>query len=593
MTTNNKTMYEMVKAMHDKYVGVDPNEGTPCKECEELIGNDGDGHNSRCGSFRQPPPDLEIETPLRLEAGKYYKNRRGEVVGPLKANDDEWKKTHPFACGGLVSWTPEGRYLSLEDDSDEDDEDLISEHIAPQSEEDRAKAALEARAKEIYESWTDDPEYRPWVPFGNSDKQYEARKLAWQEIESATPDFPAVGTRLIFIKDGNPVSRAKRGDKVTVTRHYVGGFKTTTTTDHPEWSFGFEWKKFLEPLPTPPVRPEGEDSKYRVLLLASYCGPGEACNEDHPCDECLRMSNVFDVDNKAIQSAPCIGQFDQLREDFLNPEVHESQLVAGEKPFESTIETFAKASAQVAKVLSGKEPGATYPPPESEWPEKLPAPEGCVWERMTMSGIYELDQTYICLFDSPLRWEAIKGGGSWIDVVTFRAVPAPQWRELGPKEIPLHGVDEGLIDGEWQIVPGNTSTTNVEQWMFGSRFKAFRTRRPLPPSDYVDPVSGVTVPDHVYVRFQDGKGTDIAFPDGGGTTQAELIAKGYTRFDQASPEERKAREWDAVIATEGNQTFPEGYLIGQHRESDRPPDTKDAWRIGRVREILDGNGGGE
>lgn len=69
---------------------------------------------------------------LKLEVGKYYKNRRGEVVGPLRKN--------PLGLGGFDYWgPPEGQLTEMgfrEDGTyrvgrQEDDRDLISEAPAP------------------------------------------------------------------------------------------------------------------------------------------------------------------------------------------------------------------------------------------------------------------------------------------------------------------------------------------------------------------------------------------------------------------------------------------------------------------------------
>lgn len=43
----------------------------------------------------------------------------------------------------------------------------------------RRDPELEARARAIYETWSDDPEFRPWVIGGNSFKQDEARRIAY------------------------------------------------------------------------------------------------------------------------------------------------------------------------------------------------------------------------------------------------------------------------------------------------------------------------------------------------------------------------------------------------------------------------------
>ena len=40
------------------------------------------------------------------------------------------------------------------------------------------KLVIDEYAKEIYERWSDQPDYVPWIDFGNSLKQGEARQLA-------------------------------------------------------------------------------------------------------------------------------------------------------------------------------------------------------------------------------------------------------------------------------------------------------------------------------------------------------------------------------------------------------------------------------
>lgn len=45
---------------------------------------------------------------------------------------------------------------------------------------------IEAKARQIYESWSNDIEYKPWVERGNSDKQRQARKMA-REVYSDIP----------------------------------------------------------------------------------------------------------------------------------------------------------------------------------------------------------------------------------------------------------------------------------------------------------------------------------------------------------------------------------------------------------------------
>jgi len=42
--------------------------------------------------------------------------------------------------------------------------------------------AVEARAKEIYATWSEHDDYRPWVDGGNSIMQDQARSLAYTEL---------------------------------------------------------------------------------------------------------------------------------------------------------------------------------------------------------------------------------------------------------------------------------------------------------------------------------------------------------------------------------------------------------------------------
>ena len=51
----------------------------------------------------------------------------------------------------------------------------------------------------------------------------------------------------------------------------------------------------------------------RLLLLTSYCKePG--CTDDLPCLECLKMSNVIEVDQKHIKQVTSFGGWDYLRD---------------------------------------------------------------------------------------------------------------------------------------------------------------------------------------------------------------------------------------------------------------------------------------
>lgn len=50
----------------------------------------------------------------------------------------------------------------------------------------------------------------------------------------------------------------------------------------------------------------------KVVLLASYCGAedGNSCTDINPCQECLDMCNVFEVD---LSKADFIAQFVNLK----------------------------------------------------------------------------------------------------------------------------------------------------------------------------------------------------------------------------------------------------------------------------------------
>jgi len=57
-----------------------------------------------------------------------------------------------------------------------------------------------------------------------------------------------------------------------------------------------------------------DDTKenYRVLLLASYCDRNfnMKCTDEFPCDECLKMCNVANVNSKGIE---VLGGLDYLK----------------------------------------------------------------------------------------------------------------------------------------------------------------------------------------------------------------------------------------------------------------------------------------
>lgn len=60
---------------------------------------------------------------MKIEVGKYYKNRRGEIVGPVQSNDDYEYPFQTVMFGVYRSYTSEGRYYFV----DEDPNDLVEE----------------------------------------------------------------------------------------------------------------------------------------------------------------------------------------------------------------------------------------------------------------------------------------------------------------------------------------------------------------------------------------------------------------------------------------------------------------------------------
>lgn len=76
--------------------------------------------------LNEQPKEEIVSKPLKLEAGKYYKDREGDVYGPIDAND------HPiysFTDGDLI-WTENGNYYEI----GESDYDLIKEVPNPNQE---------------------------------------------------------------------------------------------------------------------------------------------------------------------------------------------------------------------------------------------------------------------------------------------------------------------------------------------------------------------------------------------------------------------------------------------------------------------------
>lgn len=61
----------------------------------------------------------------------------------------------------------------------------LKANIDPQPEQDTAALAIEAKAKAIYELWSEIPGFVPWADGGNSTMQNEARALARRAMEVA------------------------------------------------------------------------------------------------------------------------------------------------------------------------------------------------------------------------------------------------------------------------------------------------------------------------------------------------------------------------------------------------------------------------
>lgn len=78
--------------------------------------------------------DLPLE--LKLEVGKFYRRRDGQVVGPLGASQQNMNERYPFTCSSLssdpelfLSYAPNGRYFARS--RNESPLDLIAEVAAP------------------------------------------------------------------------------------------------------------------------------------------------------------------------------------------------------------------------------------------------------------------------------------------------------------------------------------------------------------------------------------------------------------------------------------------------------------------------------
>lgn len=253
-----------------------------------------------------------------------------------------------------------------------------------------------------------------------------------------------------------------------------------------------------DPLPPPPVRPEGIDELPDSEFI--FAGPGESfVNPDGSF-----KGMVYDTQFKkpGWVYGTWAGNLEFAYYAFhrgspihrAQPWFHESQVVAGEPSEEEMI----RLAEQRFKERNTTAP--TYPPDESEWPEKPDAGEGMVWERVSDAGVFEDGDI---IYDACNRvWDRGESGQRYERSIVFTRVPAPQWRELGPEDkdeviTEDHEVRRG--DGDQFVIPRESvGKTFGECLSRESNYRA-RTRRPLPPSDYVDPVSGVTVPEEIEI----------------------------------------------------------------------------------------------
>ena len=98
----------------------------------------------------------------------------------------------------------------------------------------------------------------------------------------------------------------------------------------------------------------------------------------------------------------------------------------------------------------------TYPPPESEWPEKPDAGEGMVWERCPRGWKNDEKVKWITRRPEMNRWFENSEKATCSDVdgfITFRAVPEPTVQP----EFPPVGWDERFIDWLKKSYDGKTS----------------------------------------------------------------------------------------------------------------------------------------
>lgn len=431
----------------------------------------------------------------------------------------------------------------------------VTEHTAPQMEED-------SKSKTVTETFG--------VPLGK-----DGPKLEPVAAIPSTPDFPAVGTRLRFTKDGyNFCNTAKKGDEITVLRHTGYGIVTSVVglPDGEEWVFGKLWRDGLEivpPLPTPPVRPEGVPYEGDDFIYSHKDTAIPHWKDQYRWKDFLFLNSSLERWHHDAGPHGCKDCHYALRRGSAihraQPWFHESQVVAGEQDSEEL------PCAECGELISQSGDGhnsrcfqinhphpeyespapknSTYPPDESEWPEKPDAGEGMMWERVSDAGVFEDGDI---IYDACNRvWDRGEAGQRYERSIVFTRVPAPQWRELGAED------KDEVITADHQVAYRESD----DNWMrpaytkgmtFGKRLENhpnFRARtklpRPLPPSDVVDPVSGVNErKEWEALTYANGviqlTGDNREFPISGKIVRVTLV-------DESAPAERKASGVEARV----------------------------------------------
>lgn len=106
------------------------------------------------------------------------------------------------------------------------------------------------------------------------------------------------------------------------------------------------------------------------------------------------------------------------------------------------------------------EPATSYPPPESEWPEKPDPGPGMVWERMPTDGKRPKGSIALILpAYGTLHWRTTDSEMSYYNTIVFRAVPAPQDHahectenckiECDQKQDPVESAAKAALEEGW------------------------------------------------------------------------------------------------------------------------------------------------